>query len=694
MTPSLSYSRALVLLSVGAVFCMAPLARPDLSEKGKPAAAPQTKAQLPKPTDRVAQLRQRLNQVISHEVRLEANTPLRDALEFLADRFDITILVDTPAFRQEQMEAVEDAPVKLQVNDVLLSTVLQLVAAQVQGVFQVKGDHIEIITVQKASAQIWGLPDNEEGPDLPGRKRPRLPLVNITLHERALQDALADLVDLTGVSVMLDTQRAGERARQPVAVNLENVPLDTAARLLAHQADLQVVGLDNVLYVTTPDHAAVLEREGRQRLHHEEGTPEQSFFQKMRQGVDFDVKEVPLDSVLQQLTQETGLQFQLDSRALAQKGTLLTLHWKDVSLDTAVRLTAEMVGLKAVLMGNVFFFTTEQNADKIRKELQETPFGAGVASGNFGVAGLGAIGGGGLGGLGALGGLGGLAGLGGGVMGLQGGNWPYAGATIRIGGGVNQTPPAVQKPTPRAEETKPGAPRASNRLAPLRRKLAEVVSLPKGIDQNTPLKDALELLRKQYGLKPVVVNTLAFKTDLQVDSVEDQPVRLPKMSGLRLATVLEKLVEQVQGAHVLRADHIEITTLARLQHEVWGTLPPEGSPEAKHRQAIPLVRAAFEQVPLKDALLELAQQTSYNVLLDTRHVADKARQNVAGTLNNVPLDTAVRLLADQLGLEVVELDNVLQVTTSEQARVLRGEQKRLNQKGIEPLAPSMPALAG
>ena len=47
-------------------------------------------------------------------------------------------------------------------------------------------------------------------------------------------------------------------------------------------------------------------------------------------------------------------------------------------------------------------------------------------------------------------------------------------------------------------------------------------------------------------------------------------------------------------------------------------------------------------------------------------------------LNNVPTDTAVRLLANMAGLSVARLDNVLYVTTRENAAAAQADQERLN----------------
>jgi hypothetical protein len=70
-------------------------------------------------------------------------------------------------------------------------------------------------------------------------------------------------------NVVLDARTAKE-AQAPVTAELSNVPLDTAARLFADMAGLQVVPLDNVLYVTSIDNARALrEEQEKSRLHRE-----------------------------------------------------------------------------------------------------------------------------------------------------------------------------------------------------------------------------------------------------------------------------------------------------------------------------------------------------------------------------------------------------------------------------------------
>jgi hypothetical protein len=84
-----------------------------------------------------------------------------------------------------------------------------------------------------------------------------------------------------------------------------------------------------------------------------------------------------------------------------------------------------------------------------------------------------------------------------------------------------------------------------------------------------------------------------------------------------------------------------------------------------------LVQAEFDKRPLEEALKELADATECNILFDPR-AAEKAKP-VTATLVNVPLETAVELLADMDGLKVVLRDHVLYVTTKENAEVMQKE---------------------
>lgn len=97
--------------------------------------------------------------------------------------------------------------------------------------------------------------------------------------------------------------------------------------------------------------------------------------------------------------------------------------------------------------------------------------------------------------------------------------------------------------------------------------------------------------------------------------------------------------------------------------------PRVGPPE------IPLVWDVFEETPLSQALMRVAERASFNVIVDSS-IKDKVKLNVTTQFNNVPVNTAVRLLANMADLSMVQLDNVFYLTTPEKAKRLRVEHLR------------------
>jgi hypothetical protein len=104
----------------------------------------------------------------------------------------------------------------------------------------------------------------------------------------------------------------------------------------------------------------------------------------------------------------------------------------------------------------------------------------------------------------------------------------------------------------------------------------------------------------------------------------------------------------------------------------------------------PLVYAAFDKVPLSEALAELAHTTGSNVIL-AGYLGKEAETKVTANLTGVPLDTAVVLLADTADLKLVRLGNVYYVTSRERARLLEAEEKeRLSKEEKEAPVPAKP----
>lgn len=99
---------------------------------------------------------------------------------------------------------------------------------------------------------------------------------------------------------------------------------------------------------------------------------------------------------------------------------------------------------------------------------------------------------------------------------------------------------------------------ASRNALKIRDKLLQPASIEKPID-NAPLKDVLEFLSEKYDLT-FIVDVQAFDR-IGKRTVEDEMVRLPKMPGVTLGTILRFLLAQVNGSLIIRRDYVEITTL-------------------------------------------------------------------------------------------------------------------------------------
>jgi type II secretory pathway component HofQ len=97
-------------------------------------------------------------------------------------------------------------------------------------------------------------------------------------------------------------------------------------------------------------------------------TEEIGLNRQMRQRVTINLTDVPLSTALKDLARTTALNLVIDPRLGKEANAKVSLQLDDATLETTVRLLAEMANLKSVRMGNVLFLTTEARADKLRRE--------------------------------------------------------------------------------------------------------------------------------------------------------------------------------------------------------------------------------------------------------------------------------------------------------------------------------------
>lgn len=172
---------------------------------------------------------------------------LADALNFLADRFNFSFVVDDGAFRSLGATNVEDVNVSLhRVSRLRVGTVLRLLLNQIGADFRQEDGVVVVLPLE------FTLPEHQ-------LRRP----VDATFSRVPLRDACQQLSESTGVSILVDG-RCGEESKLPVSAVLNQTPLDTAVRLLADMVDLRAVGIDNTLYVTSKANGGALQQEQEQ----------------------------------------------------------------------------------------------------------------------------------------------------------------------------------------------------------------------------------------------------------------------------------------------------------------------------------------------------------------------------------------------------------------------------------------------
>lgn len=95
-------------------------------------------------------VKKKLDTPVKKPVSFDPNTPLKEALLYISDAFDLKIKVDEAAFKKAGTEDVMTLPVVLaKQQDVALGKIVQLVLDQVKGTYTVQKDGILIVPAKK-----------------------------------------------------------------------------------------------------------------------------------------------------------------------------------------------------------------------------------------------------------------------------------------------------------------------------------------------------------------------------------------------------------------------------------------------------------------------------------------------------------------------------------------------------------------
>ncbi len=165
---------------------------------------------------------------------------LSGAVALLRNKTKLNIVLDTPAIQQLGLNPDQPpVPVQADLKDVKLRAALRNMLAPYDLTFVVIGDSVVVTTQDVADARQMGQ--------------------HVTIHLDKVEFAAAmkQIARETGVNLAVDP-RAEKEASAKVSLDVEDVPLETAVRLLSEMAGLKPVRAGNALFVTKKEVAAEL----------------------------------------------------------------------------------------------------------------------------------------------------------------------------------------------------------------------------------------------------------------------------------------------------------------------------------------------------------------------------------------------------------------------------------------------------
>jgi hypothetical protein len=170
--------------------------------------------------------------------------------------------------------------------------------------------------------------------------------------------------------------------------------------------------------------------------------------------------------------------------------------------------------------------------------------------------------------------------------------------------------------------------------------------------ENSNLQAALTTIGEQ-GKFNVVIDRFWLINNLGIDPTNGAPINL-KLTGVKTKTALRSVVGQYNLGYAIVGDTILVTS-----EEL-----------AIQKQLKQRVNVDLDKVPAADAFNKLGKETGTNLLIDSR-VAKEAQTAVTLQVEDVPLDTAVKLVSQMAGLKTVRIGNVLFITNKATADEMR-----------------------
>jgi hypothetical protein len=187
-----------------------------------------------KPPTATEKLRKSLNDAVT--IKIDGKS-LTEAVEMLREKTKINFVLDGDAIEKELGWRPDKPPKPVQVDltDVKVKTALRTILSPYSLGYGLVGDTVLIADEETVVASLL----NQK--------------IDVDFNEVELPTALKQLSHEAGVSVILDSQFDGSKAK--VGLRKKNVPLIDSIKLIAEQGNLESLRIGNVLFVTDKDTA-------------------------------------------------------------------------------------------------------------------------------------------------------------------------------------------------------------------------------------------------------------------------------------------------------------------------------------------------------------------------------------------------------------------------------------------------------
>lgn len=223
-----------------------------------------------------------------------------------------------------------------------------------------------------------------------------------------------------------------------------------------------------------------------------------------------------------------------------------------------------------------------------------------------------------------------------------------------------------------AQEVKSSADPVADTVAKLRQPL----KLNQELD-GMALKDLIALMEKDHKLK-FIVDEKQFRSAGEAAILDNKLTLKQSVGGLRVGMALGIMLSNIEATCTIQKDHIEIVPDFGMKHVV-------------------RVTGVYKERPLNEVLAEIADDHDVTILVAPQS-GDARMTFINSRLLNVPLESALELLAVQADLRVVKRKNAYLITGKDHANELTEEahntaMRKIELEGLRAGNPPKPAPA-